>query len=173
MSCTPIEALRALAMLGLAFACSSGTAQPALIYDQGPARPLSDYVEPLPVLATPSPKAPVHLAVPAPAFPLRTAGLSPGAVASRPVAMPKLATAPFFLVGSDAFSLEWLVRQSARLAAMGAVGFLVEADSEADWQAVKRMAPGVPMTPLEVGELATSLGLEHYPVLVASGQVWQ
>jgi integrating conjugative element protein (TIGR03765 family) len=176
MPCKPIEfgcRLGAITALSLMFTGFEVLAQPVVIFDQGPTRPVADYLEPLPVLAMPAPKAPAKLAVPAHAYPLRTLGLSPGAVESRTVRLPQLAAAPFFLVGSDAFSRQWLASQAGRLAAMGAVGFLVEASSEADWQAARQLAPGVPITVLDAAELAKSLGLSHYPVLVSSGQVAQ
>jgi len=176
MPCKPIEfgcRLGAITALSLMFTGFAVSAQPAVIFDQGPTRPVSDYLEPLPTMTAPAPKAPSKLAVPSPAYPVRTAGLSPGPVESRSVRLPQLAAAPFFLVGSDAFSRQWLARQAGRLAAMGAVGFLVEAGSEADWQAARQLAPGVPITVLNAAELAKSLGLSHYPVLVSSGQVAQ
>lgn len=176
MPCKPIELggrFGAVTALSLVFTGFDVPAQPVVIVDHGPTRPVSDYLEPLPVMAAPAPKAPSRLAVPAPVFPMRTAGLSPGPVESRSVQLPQLAAAPFFLVGNDAFSRQWLARQAGRLAAMGAVGFLVEAGSDSDWQAIRQLAPGVPITVLDASNLAKSLELSHYPVLVSSGQVAQ
>ena len=87
--------------------------------------------------------------------------------------MPQLAAAPFFLVGNDALSRNWLARFGGRLAAMGAVGFLVRADSEADLLSARQLAPGIPITPLDATPLAKTLGLSHYPVLVTAGLIEQ
>ena len=87
--------------------------------------------------------------------------------------MPQLAAAPFFLVGNDPLSRNWLARFGGRLAAMGAVGFLVKAESDADLQSLRRLAPGIPVTPLDATPLAKTLGLSHYPVLVTAGLIEQ
>ncbi len=151
---------------------STAAAQAVVIYDQGPTRPLSDYVEAMPALAA-APHPARTLAVPAPAYPVRTPGMSPGPVEARKAQRPQLAAAPFFLVGNDPLSRDWLARFGGTLARMGAVGFLVNAESEADLQAIRQLAPGVPVTPLDATSLATVLGLSHYPVLVSSGLVEQ
>ena len=168
----------------------------AVLYDQGPTRPLADYVEPVPPLSVlpswqasqqaqghappdtqilqglPSPPPPEPI-IPGHAYPLDTPGLTPGPMEPRRVRMPQLVSAPFFLVGNDPQSIGWLARFGGRLAAMGAVGFLVKAESEADLQSVRRLAPGIPITPLDATPLAKALGLAHYPVLVTAGWVEQ
>ena len=177
----------------------------AVIHDEGPTRPLSDYVESMPSLSVSpstlpmgqaSPQAQNHApqnaqnpaaanpqglpslpppnpVMPGTAYPLDTASLAPGPVDRRRVQLPQLATAPFFLVGNDALSRDWLARFGGRLAATGAVGFLVRAESDADLQSVRRLAPGIPITPLDATPLAKALGLAHYPVLVTAGLIEQ
>lgn len=153
---------------------SSGTAaQAVVIYDQGPTRSITDYVEAMPTLAVPPPRPARNLSVPAPAYPVRTPGMSPGPVEARKTQMPQLAAAPFFLVGNDPLSRDWLARFGGKLAKMGAVGFLVNAESEADLQAIRQLAPGLPITPLDASALAKTLGLSHYPVLVSAGLIEQ
>jgi len=147
----------------------------AILYDQGPTRPLSDYVEarvPLSA-ASPSARPPLNQAIPNPAYPVDTPGLTPGPVEARRVQMPQLAAAPFFLVGSDPLSCDWLARHAVRLAALGAVGFLVKAESDAELQSVRQLAIGIPVTPLDATQLAKTLGLTHYPVLVTAGLIEQ
>jgi integrating conjugative element protein (TIGR03765 family) len=177
----------------------------AVIHDQGPTRPLSDYVEAVPSLSVSpstlplrqaSPQAQNHaphdaqnlqaanpqglpnlpapnLVIPVPAYPVDTPSLAPGPVNQRRIQMPQLAAAPFFLVGNDPLSRDWLARFGGRLAAMGAVGFLVKAESDADLQSLRRLAPGIPITPLDATPLAKTLGLSHYPVLVTAGLIEQ
>ncbi len=148
-------------------------AQAVVIYDQGQTRPLSDYVEAVPALTAPMPKPARNPSFPVLAYPVRTAGLSPGPVEARKAQLPQLAAAPFFLVGSDPQSRDWLARFAGQLARMGAVGFLVQAESDADLQAIRQIAPGLPITPLDATALANSLGLSHYPVLVSAGLIEQ
>ena len=113
------------------------------------------------------------LAIPAPVYPVRTPGMSPGPVEAWKTQMPQLAAAPFFLVGNDPLSRDWLARFGGKLAKMGAVGFLVNAESDADLQSIRQLAPGVPVTPLDATSLAKTLGLSHYPVLVSAGLIEQ
>jgi len=160
--------------LVLSVVSAEAAAQAVVIYDQGPTRPLSDYVEAMPILAAPTPKPPAPSpAIPKSAYPVRTAGMSPGPVEARKAQLPQLAAAPFFLVGNDPLSRDWLARFGGRLAKLGAVGFLVQADTDADLQAIRQTAPGLPITPLDATALANSLGLSHYPVLVSAGLIEQ
>lgn len=161
------------ALAVLFFVSADAAAQAVVIYDQGPTRPISDYVEPMPALAAPTPRPARNLSVPAPAYPVRTPGMSPGPVEARKAQLPQLAAAPFFLVGNDPLSRDWLARFGGRLAKMGAVGFLVQAESDADLKAMRQLAPGLPITPLDASSLAKTLGLSHYPVLVSAGLVEQ
>jgi len=161
------------ALVVLSLISSGAAARAVVIYDQGPTRPLSDYVEPMPALAVPPPRSARNLNVPAPAYPVRTPGMSPGLVDARKTQMPQLVAAPFFLVGNDPLSRDWLARFGGRLSKMGAVGFLVQVESDADLQSIRQLAPGLPITPLDASALAKTLGLSHYPVLVSAGLIDQ
>lgn len=161
----------ALAVLSLV--SSGATAQAVVIYDQGPTRPIADYVEAMPTLAVPTPRPARNLSVPAPAYPVRTPGMSPGPVEARKAQLSQLAGATFFLVGNDPLSRDWLARFGGKLAKMGAVGFLVKAESDEDLQSIRQLAPGLPITPLDASPLAKTLGLSHYPVLVSAGLIEQ
>ena len=182
----------------------------AILYDQGPTRPLSDYVESMvplsaaflsarpPLPSKPSsqmpsqasnatnpqnPQAlnppnqsnarPLNRVIPSPVYPVDTPSLNPGPVEPRRVQLPQLASAPFFLIGNDPLSRDWLALYGKRLATLGAVGFLVKAESDAELQSVRQLAPGIPITPLDGAQLAKTLGLTHYPVLVTAGLIEQ
>ena len=185
----------------------------AILYDQGPTRPLSDYVEAMvplsaaslsarpPLPSKPSSQMPSQAAnttnphnaqnplalnppnqsnaqplnrvIPSPVYPVDTPSLNPGPVEPRRVQLPQLASAPFFLIGNDPLSRDWLAHYSVRLAALGAAGFLVKAESDAELQSIRQLAPGIPITPLDGTQLAKTLGLAHYPVLVTAGLIEQ
>lgn len=162
--------LAALAMAGAA------RAEPVVLGELGPTRPVGDYLE---AAARPD----FHQAAPAtpptpprpitPHYPVRTPGLTPGAVPSRAVRLPQLAGRPLFLVGSDSFSRAWLGRHQARLKAVGAVGLLVQAETARDLADIQALAPGVPISPVDGTGTAQALGLAHYPVLVSAGRIEQ
>lgn len=162
-----------LAALGMA---GAARAEPAVLGTLGPTRPIGDYLE---AVARPD----FHQAVPAPPpapprpitprYPVRTPGLSPGAVPGRATRLPQLAGRPLFLVGNDSFSKAWLGQHQARLKAVGAVGLLVQAETAQDLAAIQALAPGVPISPIDGTGTAKALGLAHYPVLVSAGRIEQ
>ena len=87
----------------------------------------------------------------------------------RPLRLPHQGTLsqPFFLIGSDDRSRAWLAQHRDRLQAIGAVGMLVQADTEADLAAIADLADGIPILPAPATDIARALGLDHIPVLVS------
>jgi integrating conjugative element protein (TIGR03765 family) len=126
----------------------------------------SEHLEPI------ASKAPPGMAMPHPNYPVHTGGISPGKLEVRE--MPANAVAiPFFLVGADSLSREWLVRNRDRLSRLGAYGILVDADSELDLRAIAELAPNLPITPLDVTDMARILRISRYPALISSGRIEQ
>lgn len=157
-------------VLGLA---GPAAAAPVVIHDQGPTRPLSDYVAlPDPAPAPPS-RPPTALRPLGLRFPVRTPELSPGPVAPRSVNLPRALGHPVFLVGSDSYSRAWLARYRDRLRAAGAAGVLVQAETAEDFETMKALAQGLPITAFDATKLARSLGLTRYPVLISAGRIEQ
>jgi integrating conjugative element protein (TIGR03765 family) len=159
------------AALVLAAWASPGAGEPVVLAERGPTRPIGDY---LPALQPPTgpPLGGVGPA-PGPAYPFRSAGLEPGPVAARAGRFPALAGRPLFLVGSDPRSRAWLARHGVRLQGLGAAGLLVQADTPEDLAAVAALAPGVPLAPVDAGDLARRLSIGHYPVLISAGGIEQ
>ena len=60
-------------------------------------------------------------------LPIQSPGLSPGTVQAR--AHDRPFTRPFFLIGSDTLSRQWLQAHRDRLKEIGAVGMLVQAET--------------------------------------------
>ena len=104
-------------------------------------------------------------------LPIRSPGLSPGPMQSRAHNRPF--ARPFFLIGSDPRSRQWLVKHRERLKAIGAVGMLVQADTLEDLQATARLSGGLPIMPASAADIASVLGVSHYPVLVTSQGIEQ
>ena len=97
-------------------------------------------------------------------LPIQSPGLTPGRVGPRSIKRPF--ARPFFLIGSDSFSREWLATHRDRLAEIGAVGMLVEAETLDDLRAIAAIAEGLPILPASASDVAEALGLSHYPVLI-------
>jgi len=146
----------------------------AVIYDSGATEPLVPYLEAFGELP---PAAPTeaqlgnrlgaadlsHL------LPIRTPALTPGPVSPRPLSLPEGATLPrpFFLIGADPQSRQWLEMHQERLAEIHAVGMLVNADSKADLEAIAAIVRGLPILPASATDIAQALGLDHVPVLIS------
>jgi len=152
------------------FAPSLAAAELTVIYDSGDTRPLAPYLKvfetqgPEPA-RTPSPKPPaLGVADLERLLPIRSPGLTPGPVQSQVVSRPF--TRPFFLIGSDSLSRDWLARHRERLAEIGAVGMLVQAETVDDLRGVAELANGLPILPASASDIARALGLSHYPVLI-------
>jgi len=97
-------------------------------------------------------------------LPIQSPGLTAGRVEPRTVQRPF--ARPFFLIGSDSLSREWLATHRDRLAEIGAVGMLVEAQTLDDLRAVAEIAGGLPILPASGNDIAEALDLSHYPVLI-------
>lgn len=96
-------------------------------------------------------------------LPLRPAYLTLGQFSAKTVSSPL--PRPLFVIGSDAFSLQWLAQHKQRLLAINAVGLLIEAS---DINTVHTVAQAAFPLPLSLGRdevFAKALGVEHYPFL--------
>ena len=173
-------------LLNLCGQASSGNLP--VIHDSGRTRPLEPLLSSLLSAPEPADKArqtdfiaaqPAGPADLSALLPIHSPGLSPGKLDSariRPDVMLRLARAnvrPFFLVGSDSLSLRWLASHRDTLAAIGAMGLLVQAETTAEIRRVAEAARGLPLTPGAGSDLAAVLGIDRYPVLITSGGLVQ
>ena len=126
------------------------------VFDEGPAQ--NDWPQQNPV--TPN----LGAADPERLLPIRSPGLTSGRVEPRDIKRPF--ARPFFLIGSDGLSREWFAAHRDRLAEIGAVGMLVEAQTLDDLRAIAAIADGLPIIPASASDIAETLGLSHYPVLI-------
>lgn len=104
-------------------------------------------------------------------LPVRAERISPGAVARREINAPGLR--PFFMVGDDDLSRQWLEERGEALRAMGAVGMVVNVETAAALSQLRSIIPTVTMLPTPGDDVAGRLGLEHYPVLITDKSIEQ
>jgi len=104
-------------------------------------------------------------------LPIRSPGLTPGRVQARKQDRPF--TRPFFLIGSDPRSRQWLRIDRDRLEAIGAVGMLVQADTLDDLRSIAELAGGLSILPASGSDIAKALGISHYPVLISAQGIEQ
>jgi integrating conjugative element protein (TIGR03765 family) len=99
-------------------------------------------------------------------LPVRSPKLSPGNVEARTLHMPGLK--PFFLVGEDATSVEWLSSNAARLTELGAAGLVVDVTDAGSLRRIQSLVPELTIMPVSGDDIAERLQLSHYPVLITA-----
>lgn len=152
------------------------TASPPLVVveDKGGASALPYYRALNPQDAPPGPPATPHpaprIGSPADAeaamLPVRSARLAPGDEPRRVIRAPGLT--PLFLVGDDDRSRAWLKQRRAELQALRAVGLVVNVATPEALAALRRLAPGLVLSPTSGDDLAHRLDIKHYPVLITA-----
>lgn len=115
-----------------------------------------------------SPVMPPPMAMTLTSFlPVSTPEMSPGRVLSRATQYPNLPQ-PFFVLGTDDFSSNWLSRHRDRLVEMKAIGIVVDAAGLQDFNALQAIAGPLKLVPLPGKELASLFDIQRYPVVVTT-----
>ncbi|MGP2832492.1 integrating conjugative element protein [Serratia nevei] len=120
----------------------------------------SDAIAPPAMPQAPASADEVEVAV----LPVTTQELTPGVVAARPLQLPGIGL--LFIVGDDDASRLWLQANAEQLKSRHAAGLVVNVSNLPALQALRELAPGVPMAPASGSELARRLQLSNYPVLI-------
>jgi len=148
-----------------------------VIYDNGNTQPIAPFLgvfesadesrqqSPIPT------KLQLGAADPESWLPIQSPGLTPGLVQTRSHDRPF--SRPFFLIGSDAHSRQWLQDHRDRLKEIGAVGMLVQAETLEDLRTIAKLADGLSILPASGRDIAQALGISHYPVLISIHSIEQ
>ena len=149
----------------------------SVIYVSGYTQPIAPFLEAFeagdaflqqsPVIKKPQ----LGAADPESLLPIQSPGLTPGPVQTR--AHDRPFSRPFFLIGSDVHSRQWLQDHRGRLKEIGAVGMLVQADSQEDLRIIAELANGLSILPASGSDIAQALGISHYPVLISTNSIEQ
>lgn len=81
-------------------------------------------------------------------------------------------TQPFFVVGCDEASLEWVATHRARLLDLKAFGLVVDAPDVRAYERLEQAAIGLVIRPVVGDLLAEHLGITHYPALVTADGIF-
>jgi integrating conjugative element protein (TIGR03765 family) len=165
-----------LAGAGLLVLAGNALAELTVIYDNGQTQSIAEFLGPMQMArsgerASPSENQRLGAAEARRLLPIRSPGLTPGALNARAHGLPYLPA--FFLLGSDAWSRRWLTEHRDLLKELGAVGLLVEASSLEDLEAIATLADGLPITPASGSDIGAALKISHYPCAVSDGHIWQ
>ena len=172
-----------------AFASVSAIAELTVIYDTGHTKPIAPLLKPfvsdqvLPdhpgTAADSADQKALTGATLSNLLPVRSPGMLVGDLAGRqlkPGVQARLAKGnprPFFLIGSDRVSLDWLATHRDTLKSLGAVGMLVQADTEQDVRHVAEITQGLSITIGSGSDVAGALGVDRYPVLITRDGITQ
>ncbi len=166
---------------GMSIACMlvpvMAQAELTVIYDSGNTQPIAPFLEVFESAdetpqQSPIPTKPqLGAADPETWLPIQSPGLTPGPVQARSHDRPF--ARPFFLIGSDTRSRQWLQDYRDQLKEIGAVGMLVQADSLDDLRAIVELADGLSILPASASDIAKALGVSHYPVLITAHGIEQ
>ena len=152
-------------------------AELTVIYDSGNTQPIAPFLEVFESAdeisqQRPSPTKPqLGAADPEAWLPIQSPGLTPGPVQARSHDRPF--ARPFFLIGSDMRSRQWLQDHRDRLKEIGAVGMLVQADTLGNLRTIAELADGLSILPASASDIAKALGITHYPVLISTHGIEQ
>lgn len=104
--------------------------------------------------------------------PIRTRTMTPQRLTSKDAYFPNLSI-PLFIVGADAMSLSWLQQWREALLKVGAVGWVVQAENEAELRAVAQAGAGLRFMALPGDPLSEIFGVNGYPVLISERAIEQ
>lgn len=167
-----VSSLLSLSLLSVAQPVVT-TQTPAVVYDSGMTVDATPYfsrqrlsretpkkLPPMP----PAPAQPAHSLALADRLPLRTQQLKPGPLTVHEI---KGLVMPFFVIGMDRQSLDWLYDASDTLAAMHASGIVVEVSDRDAWLALQAEAAqrGIRLSLLNGDSLATVYAFTTYPAV--------
>ena len=148
-----------------------------VIHDSGNTQPIAPFLEVFESVDEIPQQSPVTIkpklgaADPKNWLPIQSPGLKPGPVQARSHDRPF--ARPFFLIGSDTRSRQWLRDHRGRLKEIGAVGMLVQAETLDDLRTIAELADGLSILPASAVDIAKALGVAHYPVLISAHGIEQ
>ena len=152
-------------------------AELTVIYDSGHTQSIAPFLEVfqtddgMPQQSPVPTKSQLGAADPKAWLPIQSPGLTPGPVLAR--AHDRPFTRPFFLIGSDTRSRQWLQAHRDRLKEIGAVGMLVQAETMDDLRTIARLADGLSILTAPGSDMAKALSVSHYPVLISAHGIEQ
>jgi integrating conjugative element protein (TIGR03765 family) len=167
--------ITAFALLSAATAAVQATSEPLIVVEDRGGTSALPYYQALspqdsdhtpPPVPAPLPHAGSAADAEAAMLPVRSARLAPGDEPRRVIRAPGLL--PLFLVGDDDRSRTWLRQRRAALQELRAVGLVVNVATPEALAALRRLAPGLMLSPISGDDLAQRLAIRHYPVLITA-----
>jgi integrating conjugative element protein (TIGR03765 family) len=105
-------------------------------------------------------------------FPVKTDNLTSGKIESSYKPLPQVQM-PVFLIGDDSYSRCWLKQHRNELLKLNALGLLVDVETEENYRVIVGIGQGLPIVPMSGADIASNLGIKHYPVLISQQGIEQ
>jgi len=96
---------------------------------------------------------------------------STGKVSAKKFDNPLLDT-NIFIIGADKSSQQWLQQHQKKLQDLQAIGFITNVDNFEIIAQLQEQSQ-LPLLPVNVDPLMTLINEQHYPLIIAGGEVWQ
>lgn len=90
-----------------------------------------------------------------------------------PLQVPQPKAEPFFIVGNDEFSRDWIEKNKAYLLEIKAQGLATNIQSESVFKELKAWAHPLDIVAIPVDEIAQVLNINVYPVLITGEEIAQ
>ncbi len=162
---------------------SLAQAEPFIIYDAGQGVSTALYTqlfsgEPIPDfrdswLFKALPQSDTAEVTPEPTFPITTSRLTPKRLTQAQDSYFAAMIYPICVIGTDALSREWVMRNRQPLVEMNAQCLLVSAESEGAARELLALAPGLAIYPAQGDAIAAHFKIAHYPVLITDRTISQ
>ena len=168
---------RKVLVMSCLFLPAMAQADLTVIHDSGNTQPIAPFLEVfqtqdgLPQQSQVPARPQLGAADPKAWLPIQSPSLTPGPVQAH--AHDRPFTRPFFLIGSDIRSRQWLQTHRDRLKEIGAVGMLVQAETMDDLRTIASLADGLSILPASGSDIAKALSVSHYPVLISAHGIEQ
>lgn len=104
-------------------------------------------------------------------LPVRSKRMNPGLVTHRTIHAPGLRAV--FLMGDDDLSKRWLVERLSELKELDAVGLVVNVENIQALEELRRLAPGLMLSPVSGDDISIRLDLLYYPALITVDSISQ
>ncbi|WP_203249817.1 PFL_4695 family integrating conjugative element protein [Cysteiniphilum marinum] len=105
-------------------------------------------------------------------YQVSTPNMTVGKVESQEIATVEGFSQNFFVVGCDEISRKWLLFYQAQLSELSAVGYVVNCDSQGDFQTLKS-AINLPLMVIKGDLFVQKFSVSHYPFLVTENYLSQ
>ena len=105
------------------------------------------------------------------AFPV-TSQLTLGVVQSRTLSASGLVQ-PIFMIGYDKTSAQWLSERYSVLKNLNALGLVVNVPTAQAMAELQTIVPDLLLQPISGDDLADSIGVKHYPILITKTSIEQ